>query len=376
MTPESAVPVSKTVSDASALFLQMLDRLNDGVFILDETLRSVEFLSDGARRFWGDRVPTLGEMQRIIVPDDRPALNEALADLRATGTVDVDLRYRPPSSGADRWMELRMCGIFCEADQARKVAGIATDVTARRERTEELVQSRNAAQAAAETKEAILANISHEIRTPLTAILSGAKIVEAYLPVEVQKFARVIHRNGERLLDTVTSILEMAELKEGQYDTGERDRVELRTELNRVADGLRPLVDRKPLAVEVEEGPPVFIRVEPTALQRILTNLLGNALKYTEEGHVRLWIETNSEQVHVHVEDTGPGIPEAQQAAIFRPFEQGSMGNDRSAEGSGLGLSIASALAAKIGGSIDLKSTVGEGSRFTLCLPLRSTGGA
>jgi signal transduction histidine kinase len=376
MTSEPSIPVHKIVSDAPDLLVQMLDRLDDGVFILDETLGSVEYVSDGGRRFWEGRVPTPDEVRRAIVPDDRPALSEALAALHSTGQADVDLRYRPPTSGAIRWVRLRLCGVFCEQAQVRKVAGIATDVTARHEREKALVQSRDAARTAAETKDAILANLSHEVRTPLTAILSGAELLTARLSEEEQEFARIIQRNGRRLLDTMTSILEMAELEAGQYDAGRPDRVDLRAELHRVADDLEPLASQKPRDVEVEDGPPLFVRVEPAALQRILTNLVENAVKYTGDGWVRLGLDTDGPHARVHVEDTGPGIPEAEQEAIFHPFGQASMGRNRTAEGSGLGLSIATALAKKLGGSIDLDSTVGEGSRFTLSLPLRPEGGA
>jgi signal transduction histidine kinase len=261
--------------------------------------------------------------------------------------------------------------VFCEQAQVRKVAGIATDVTARHEREKALVQSRDAARTAAETKDAILANLSHEVRTPLTAILSGAELLTARLSEEEREFARIIQHNGQRLLDTMTSILEMAELEAGPYDAGRPDRVDLRAELHRVADDLRPLASQKPLDVEVEEGPAFFVRVDPAVLQRILTNLVENAVKYTDDGWIRLGLDTDGAQVRVHVEDTGPGIPGAEQEAIFRPFEQASMGRDRTAEGSGLGLSIASALARELGGAIDLDSTVGQGSRFTLRLPLR-----
>jgi CheY-like chemotaxis protein/CHASE3 domain sensor protein len=240
----------------------------------------------------------------------------------------------------------------------------------------ELEQRASELQRASQYKSEFLANMSHELRTPLNSSLILAKLLadnaKGNLDEEQVKFARSIYSSGNDLLSLINDILDIAKVEAGKLEV----RPEA-THLAAVAEGIRstfePMAQRKGLALDVLVGPdvPAQIITDSMRLEQILRNLVGNAVKFTEHGTVALHVTRRvPASVAFEVRDTGPGIGPAQHELVFEAFRQADGTTNRRHGGTGLGLSISRDLARLLGGDITLASIPGQGSTFTLVLPV------
>ncbi|HEX8298987.1 MAG TPA: PAS domain-containing protein, partial [Rubricoccaceae bacterium] len=254
-----------------------------------------------------------------------------------------------------------------------RIVGAMVDFSARKAAELELVAAREAAETAARLKSSLLANMSHEIRTPLTAILGYAEMLAGEAPPDLQDLVEPIWRGGKRLMDTLNSVLDLAQLDAGEVSIAS-DCVDLRAELDEACAALRPLALAKDLTLQVT-GAPVWALADRPALARVLANLVGNAVKFTERGAVTVEAGHDEQAAWVRVSDTGVGIAAEFLPALFSEFKQESEGHSRAYEGNGLGLAITKRLAELMGGEIAVESEKGVGSVFTVRLPL-ATGGA
>jgi signal transduction histidine kinase len=238
---------------------------------------------------------------------------------------------------------------------------------------------REAEAAANETKTMFLANMSHEIRTPLNGILGFAQLLAQQRgdisDPETQDFIATINSSGHHLLNLINDILDISKVEAGRLDVewGEHPVLPVFEEVIAV---LRPRAEAKPIDLRFcWIGPvPKRIRTDPRRLKQVLLNLIGNAVKFTEQGAVsveaRLRRAESDWQMVVEVADTGMGIPEDQLELIFQPFRQADSSYTRVHDGTGLGLSISTRLAQLLGGAITVESVVGQGSTFTLAVDL------
>ncbi|HEU4484186.1 MAG TPA: CHASE3 domain-containing protein, partial [Povalibacter sp.] len=226
-------------------------------------------------------------------------------------------------------------------------------------------------------KSEFLANMSHELRTPLNSSLILAKLLAdnpgGNLTDEQVKFANNIYSAGNDLLELINDILDLSKIEARQVEV-RREAVSTRQLLDNMLQTFKPMADQKAVAFEIEVAPdcPVSLQTDSQRLRQILKNLLSNALKFTQKGHVRLRVSVPQDQpqwLALAVEDTGIGIKPEQHDIIFEPFRQADGTTNRRFGGTGLGLSISRELAAMLGGRIELDSTPGEGSTFTLLLP-------
>lgn len=218
-------------------------------------------------------------------------------------------------------------------------------------------------------KDDFLANTSHELRTPLTAILGFAGVLQEELSGELRHFAELIQRGGERLLDTVNAMLDMARLQADMVDVqlGDLDVVEAARD---IVQGLEPLAQEKGLFVRVMPDTHVVrARMDRFCLERILVNLVGNAIKFTDEGGVTVLVDGTGDEVHLVVRDTGIGIEQKALPNLFDDFQQASTGYGRTHEGNGLGLAITQRIVEMLGGAISVESKVGGGTVFRISLP-------
>ena len=230
-----------------------------------------------------------------------------------------------------------------------------------------------AARAATQAKSEFLAKMSHEIRTPMTAILGYADVLLGSLrsPDDVEA-VQTIKRNGVYLLDLVNDILDLSKIEAGKLDVS-RSACSPGAMLSEVVSLMRVPAAEKNLSLDMEcLGPiPETIQSDALRLRQILINLVGNAVKFTSAGGVRVTarlIEGDDGQAKMQfdVTDTGIGIPADQMAALFQPFAQGDVSTSRRFGGTGLGLAISKRLAEILGGDITVRSTAGEGSTFSL----------
>ena len=262
-----------------------------------------------------------------------------------------------------------------------EIAGLYRDLEATiHERTADLEEARAVAEAATQTKAEFLARMSHELRTPLNAILGYARLLERDASDAARGGLRTIHRSGAHLLELIDDILAMAQLDAGRLELRPTS-VAVGPLVEELLSMLQPRADERgvDLRARLGEALPTRLLADEVRLRQVLLNLLGNALKFTARGEVVLHVERfaaptgGPPQIRFVVEDTGPGIPREWLHAIFTPFEQVGDPTQRS-RGAGLGLAIARELTLRMGGEIVVDSVVGEGSRFTVTLPLVDDG--
>lgn len=241
----------------------------------------------------------------------------------------------------------------------------------RKKYEEELISAKEKAEESAKLKSTILMNMSHEIRTPLTSILGFAEVLEEEIEGDHLQFAELIRKSGERLLDTLNSVLDMSQL-EANSMTIEATRLDVVERVEEILDMFEAQAKENDLYLTVEtntDGEPVWAEMDESFLDRIVDNLVGNALKFTEEGGVTVRVEDHGDTLRLEVEDTGIGISEEFLPHLFDAFKQESTGLRRSHEGTGLGMAITKRLVELMDGTIEVDSEEGVGTTFIIDLP-------
>jgi PAS domain S-box-containing protein len=247
------------------------------------------------------------------------------------------------------------------------------DVTQRKRFEQQLQESNTELERANRAKDQFLSSMSHELRTPLNAILgfTGTLLMGLHGPISEDQRTqlRTVRRTGSHLLSLINDMLDLAQIESGKMEL-HPESVDCRGLVDELVAGLQPLADEKGLALEVHSSPKsVALNCDRRAVSQILINLTNNAIKFTDEGSVRIELAQRSagarRVTRFAVTDTGRGIAAADQERLFGAFEQ--IGDDAHRfEGTGLGLSISQSLAALIGGEITVDSVSGEGSTFAL----------
>ncbi len=349
-------------------------------------------------------IPALwSSLQSLVHPDERARVLQAMRDhLEGKTLFDLDCRLAL-RDGSHRWFRWRGQAVTDETGRLARMSGSISDIEEQRraeealrryaldlqqakedvERTaEELVRSmqsleeaRRKAELATHSKSEFLANMSHEIRSPLTAIMGFAELLldRSTPPEEQRAHLATIHRNGEHLLALINDILDISKVEAGKLEIERLDcaPVELLEDVRALMTA--KLREKKlVLGIDYETQIPRRIHTDPVRLRQILVNLVGNAIKFTEFGGIRMavgFLAAGAERparLYVRVSDTGIGMTPEQLGRLFQPFVQADASTTRRFGGTGLGLSIARRLAQMLGGDIRAESQAGKGSTFTV----------
>jgi PAS domain S-box-containing protein len=248
------------------------------------------------------------------------------------------------------------------------------------ERTADLRGALERAESADRLKSAFLATMSHELRTPLNSIIGFTGIVlqglAGPLNAEQTRQLGMVRGSARHLLDLINDVLDLSKIEAGQLQIREEP-MELADAVERVVGTVSPMAAKKGLSLTARVPPEgVWLVTDRRRVEQILLNLLNNAVKFTERGEVTLTVERHGDEVTVRVTDTGIGIKPEDLQVLFQPFRQVDTGLTRQHEGTGLGLAICRRLAGLLGGRIEVTSTWGRGSTFTLTLPDQNGAGA
>src|ERR671914_1246491 len=275
-------------------------------------------------------------------------------------------------SGTAIDIQVAVAPLLDDANQCIGSIAVARNVTQHKRNAEALRLAREAAEAASQAKSSFLARMSHEIRTPMNGVLGMTELLlETGLSGTQRKYAETVQRSGQNLLGIINDLLDFSKIEAGKLELEKVD-MDLRRTIEDVVDLLAERAHAKglELACSIPANLSTLIKGDPLRLGQVLTNLVGNAIKFTEQGSVVIRVETVRETakdvtMRLAVSDTGVGISQDAQSRIFDEFSQADGSTTRKHGGSGLGLAISKQLVEMMGGSIQVQSTLGAGSTFS-----------
>jgi PAS domain S-box-containing protein len=349
----------------------VVNSMADGVIVLDLDARVAD-LNPAAEALLGcSREPLIGQYAAAALRSHA----DLLPYLEGGGPMAGDALLQ---SGNGCWL---CAATAVEVMSGRRRIGRVIslrDVTAERRASEELLQARQLAEAAAIAKSRFLATMSHEIRTPMNGVVGAAELLlDSGLNDEQTELVRTAQESAHSLLSIINDILDFSKIDAGKL-TLEQIPFDLCRLMDQVVRLLRPVANKKGLELKLRIAPdtPRVIVGDPTRIRQVMLNLVGNGIKFTAKGWVALEVgrvaaESRETRIAIVVEDTGIGIAPDRIAALFQEFSQADSSVTRNFGGTGLGLAISQRLVEKMGGSIRVESTLGCGSRFIVETPVR-----
>ncbi|MCK7578921.1 MAG: ATP-binding protein [Chromatiales bacterium] len=364
---------SEHATQAGEIRFAALAHHSSDLIILTDTDLKTHFASDSIQRVLGHSQRELARVSLLdyLRPEDRAQADRFIA--RVLDVQGITLVTEWPMRHADgTWRDIEILATNLTRNPA--VGGLVLngrDITERKRNERELEQARAAAESANHAKGEFLANMSHEIRTPMNAVIGlSSLLLDSSLTPHQRDYIERIHLAATALLGVLNDILDYSKIEAGRMHL---ESIPLR--LQEVLDTVRALfeiqAEKKRLSLEFELAPeaPPWLRGDPLRLLQVLNNLVGNALKFTHAGSVRVRVECRERTetavvLKVSVRDTGIGLTPEQLARLFNVFHQADASTTRQYGGTGLGLSICKRLTELMGGEIGVESIAGQGSTF------------
>ena len=312
------------------------------------------------------------DVRGVVDPRDRPMVAELWRRHSETGEP-FRAQYRiNRTDGREVWVEGVADLHQDETGQPLRLVGAIQNITARKQAEQAILRARDQAEAANVAKSTFLATMSHEIRTPLNGVLGMAQVMAAEdLSPTQRERVRIIQASGETLLAILNDVLDLSKIEAGklELEAAPFDAAELARGAHGAFCGVAEQKDLR-FELTVEPAARGVYMGDGTRVRQILYNLVSNALKFTEQGAVRVTIAPANPGLIIQVRDTGIGIPADRLDQLFEKFEQADASTTRRFGGTGLGLSICRDLVRLMGGTVGVESAVGQGSCFTATLPL------
>jgi signal transduction histidine kinase/CheY-like chemotaxis protein len=373
MDTTNETPVSP--AELLALIKEAVDSLSDGFAVLDAEHRLI-FANDVSHRSFGSAfglyAQGLGLRDAMLagVRRERTDLDDATANAVADGLTNRLLSGKPTDLASD---DGKIVQTTYRRMSGGRMATVSVDITMLRQREKELSVAKTKAEAANRAKSDFLANISHEIRTPLNGMLGMAQVLVAGdLKPDQREQAEAILESGKSLMSIVNDVLDLAKVEAGRLELSPVDH-DLSHLLRRLQKLWSVRAEEKgiKLIVTPDARLPARLRFDPVRVGQCISNLISNAIKFTERGLVTVVasaddITCGTPTISVRVEDSGVGMSEETLAKLFQPFSQADASTSRQFGGTGLGLFITRKLAQLMGGDTTVESTLHRGSVFTL----------
>lgn len=346
---------------------------------------SVEYISENislfgysAEEFVSGKI----KFRDFIHPGDRQRVSDEFKCFVERGASHYKMRYRFfDRNNMVRWLDEWAVSIKNELGRVTHRQGILVDITEHKRIEEVLQQEKKNAEQSNKAKSDFLANMSHEIRTPMNGVTGMVDLLlGTELDEEQTDFANFARKSAYSLLDLINDILDFSKIEAGKLEVEDLD-FNLRHTLEDLMQIMAVRIEEKELELICEIAPevPSLVRGAPCRLRQVLTNLIGNAIKFTDRGEVSLQVKLASPiqdektVLHFQVKDTGIGLSPEKAAQLFQPYQQAESNTEHLFGGTGLGLSISKQLVELMGGNIGVESRKGSGSIFWITLPVSLT---
>ena len=366
---ESLLASLGTSESKNRLLATIVEQSSEAIWTMD-LAGVITSWNEGATTMLGyTQATAVGQALKI---DESSSAEEAARMTRLAGGERFSYDTKAlTQSGTQIDMQVAVAPLVNEANACIGTIAVARDVTQSKRGEEALRQARGAAEAANHAKSSFLARMSHEIRTPMNGVLGMTELLlETGLSSVQRKYAETVQTSGKNLLAIINDVLDFSKIEAGKLELEQVD-VDLRQSLEDIVDLLAERAHAKglELACRIPSDLDTLVRGDPLRLGQILTNLTGNAIKFTQKGSVEISLATEAQtdstvSVRFEVIDTGQGISQEAQTRIFEEFSQADGSTTRKHGGSGLGLAISRQLVEMMGGQLQVKSEPGAGATF------------
>lgn len=379
------VVIRKQSEEKARLLEQVILNARDGIIITnanynDENGPEITFVNRAFTEITGyDPTEIIGKTPKILQGENTD--KETLARLK--NCLDRGQPFKGEminygKHGHEYWLDISIVPIRDIKGRITHFAAIERDITNRKAHENALMKAKESAETANRAKGDFLANMSHELRTPMNGIMGMAGLLsDSALSGDQMEMIDTVKKSSENLLMLLNDILDFSKI-EAQELTLEEAPFDLKQIMSDVVQLLEPLAQKKHLEIALNFNPsnPVYVIGDAARIRQITTNLVGNAIKFTETGYIKIDISSrktnnNHTEFLCRIDDTGAGIPEDKRDKIFQKFTQADESTTRKYGGTGLGLAICKHLTEMMGGDIGVQSVEGKGSSFWFTLPLK-----
>jgi PAS domain S-box-containing protein len=361
----------------------VMDNVVDGIITIDDR-GTIESFNPAAERIFGYQpAQVLGRNIKMLMPESEQARHDSyIENFLRTGKgkiIGIGPREVTACRKDESSFPMNLAVSVMEIGGKKKFIGVVRDITKQKEAEAEVIASKEKAEQANQAKSAFLANMSHELRTPLNAIIGYTEMIleeaedaedDAYIPD-----LRKILSSGRHLLSLINDILDISKIEAGRLELS-LEEIDYQSLAQEVRTALEPLIEKRGNRFSLRaDGGPWLGMNDPLRLRQVFLNLLSNAAKFTENGEISFALgrETrpDGDWLTARVSDTGIGMSPEQIGNIFEDFSQGDSSISKKYEGTGLGLAISRRIVDLMGGTIEVESAAGEGSSFTVRIPMR-----
>ena len=365
------------VRESELKYRTLIENSADAIYLLFN--RKFEIINPSFEKMFGYSIDEVNrsdfDFMQLVAPESKKIIEERLEMIRSGKDVTPHYEFTAITKTGEK-KEVEASVSYLDYKGVKATQGVIRDISEKKKMIEDLIAAKEKAEESDRLKSAFLSNMSHEIRTPMNGILGFTELLlEPDLSSEQKEaYINIVRQSGQRMLNTVNDIVEISKIEAGMIQLIEKE-----TDINESVEELirffQPEAEKKALKLILDKLLPPekkHISTDQNKLDSILTNLIKNAIKFTDTGIINLGCSQKGTNVEFYIKDTGIGIPAHRQEAVFNRFEQADIADTRLFQGSGLGLAISKSYVEMLGGKIWVESEEGKGSIFYFSLPLKN----